>query len=127
MTNKKNTYASNIMGDFIVNAVTGAKYPWLVGSAEDKRFFKVIDTAQNVNLKSPDFGKNISNKLFYESPFEYMNHKHIKLDSTIIESWRNRLNEHFPDNPYMHGSIQRNDDELDDDQYDGNESYCSDS
>jgi len=132
MTRQKSAYPSNVMGEFIVNAVTGAKYPWQVGSFDDQRFFKVVDTANNVSFKSPDYEKKISNKLFYESPFEYMSHKHIKLDNSVIEKWRNRLNKHFPDNPYMHGSIGSNledqnpDKDIDHD-YEDNESYCSDS
>jgi len=98
--NKRNIFPSNIEGNYIVNAVTGAKYPWKVGSLDDQRFFKVTDTANNVNFYSVDYGKRVYNKLFYESPYEYMNHRNIKLDKETINNWLIRLNKHFPDNPY---------------------------
>lgn len=97
---ERNIFPSNIEGNYIVNAITGAKYPWKVGSLDDQRFFKVTDTANNVNWHSVDYGKRACNKLFYESPYEYMNHRNINLDKETINNWLIRLNKHFPDNPY---------------------------
>ena len=37
-------HPSNVMNQYIVNAITGVKYPYRVGSKDSLRLYKVIDT-----------------------------------------------------------------------------------
>ena len=41
---RQSCYYSDIVGEYIKDAVTGAKYPWKVGSKDDERFFRVTYT-----------------------------------------------------------------------------------
>tara|TARA_B100001093_G_scaffold507866_1_gene569084 strand:- start:4787 stop:5170 length:384 start_codon:yes stop_codon:yes gene_type:complete len=93
----KHCYYSDIVGGPIVNAVTGEKYPWKVGSINEKRFFRVIDTTNNENtLRKGDENTSIgrfSHKAFYETPEAFMNHRnYYELDKEIINNWYSRVN-----------------------------------
>ena len=92
---KKNLsyYASDIVGTYIVNPITGAKYPWKVGTLDENRFFKVIDNSNNVSFRSSEYGHRVSHKLYYETPTDYMKHRNIVLDQTVIENWKNKMQE----------------------------------
>tara|TARA_R110002074_G_scaffold159161_1_gene316489 strand:+ start:333 stop:671 length:339 start_codon:yes stop_codon:yes gene_type:complete len=71
----RNTYYSDVVGELIKNAVTGATYPWKVGSKEEEKFFRVI-TASNGNHKA-----------YYDSPKCYMEHHKCVLDDSLIKKW----------------------------------------
>ena len=92
---KKNVryYPSDIVGNFIVNAINGAKYPWKVGSFDENRFFKVIDTANRVTFRSPEYGPRVTHKLYYDSPMDYMKHRNIVLEKSVIDNWQNKMKE----------------------------------
>jgi hypothetical protein len=101
MNSKKNKvsycYYSNVVGSPIINAVTGEKYPWKVGSIHENRFFKVIDAGISDNFvgkANEDSSKGrISQKAFYENPEQFMNHRNYQdLDEEIINNWYNRVN-----------------------------------
>ena len=90
--NNKKTFYSNIVGTPIVNAVTGAKYPWEVGSKEEKKFFKVTSTTAYGQKKgNHELGSNQGGFAFFESPEEYMNHTGCKLSGDIVSSWHERM------------------------------------
>jgi len=74
-------YYSNVDGNYIHDAITNARYPWKVGSLNERRFFKVIDCAGNNNLGFA----------YYESPEAYMNHMNVELDEDIIDRWNKRM------------------------------------
>lgn len=76
---EKNFYSSE-RGQRIVNALTGEKYIYKVGSYEEQNFWRV----------TVPFTKNgITNsvKLFYISPSEYEYHRNVCLDTDIKIKW----------------------------------------
>ena len=103
-------YPSNLMGRPIRNAVTGARYPWRVGSKESKLLFRVIDSTSNcdkngyvitnanvkdLNSTAPADAKKMvysrdPNHCYYESPHQYMQHHNISLNSNLILDWKNK-------------------------------------
>ena len=89
-------YPSDVVGNPVVNAVTGAKYPWRVGKKEEDRFFKVIDTANNVGFGNLDYGCRVSHKLYYETPYQYMTHRNIELSDDFIKAWYTKQNAKYP-------------------------------
>ena len=102
-------YASNIVGGKIMDAITGYPSEWLVGSYDEMRFFKVIDSRSETDengRKRP--GLRVSHQLFYESPSEYMKHRGTSVDPKIIEDWHNRKELLFPDNMRADKSVFSN-------------------
>ena len=96
----KKEYYSNVIGSNIVNAISNAKYPWRVGSKDENRFFRVINTVPYTNYKRKGSINNYDSvsscKAFYENPHEYMEHCNIELDQEYVDSWYNRYNEMYP-------------------------------
>lgn len=89
---KNKIFYSNVVGGPIVNAVTGAKYPWEVGSLNEKRFFKVTsNTAYGQKRGDHLLGSNQAGVAFYENPEEYMKFTGCKLSDDIVEVWRERV------------------------------------
>ena len=83
-------YYSDIVGSPILDAVTGEKYPYKVGSLDENRFFKVRSTVayKNSNSKNIEFGNaSITNQAFYLTPTAYMEHKNVELSQDIKDSW----------------------------------------
>ena len=93
-------YYSDVVGSYIMNAVTGEKYPWKVGSFDERRFFKVTDTTNTKNVgRKGNYNSSqgrSSHFAYYETPQAYMNHKQIELDETVIYDWYDRKNLFFP-------------------------------
>lgn len=89
-------YPSDIVGQTIVDARTGAKQPWCVGESGERRFFKVRDTSSSVTLFSKEYGLCITHTLFYETPYQYMKHRNVVLDDEFIKAWYDSKNELFP-------------------------------
>ena len=100
--NKKsgNCYYSNVMGEYIKDAITGEKYPWRVGSNDETRFFRVtnatnmIDTGRR-GISNSYMGRD-SRKAFYENPHAYMRHRHIELDEDFINEWYEKHERLYP-------------------------------
>ena len=97
---KKKEYYSDIIGDYIVDAKTGAKYPWKVGSLDEQRFFRVTNTVpiQNFERKGTynSYSNRSSGKAFYETPHAYMNHCNVDLDDDYVKLWYNKVNKLYP-------------------------------
>ena len=95
-----NIYYSNIVGTSIVDAITGAKYPWRVGSTDEQRFFRTLSTVIPHYLKQKgEYAKlntRSANKAFYEDPFAYMKHNNINLTDDFIKEWYNNKNKLYP-------------------------------
>ena len=89
-------YASDIVGNYVVDAMTGAKFPWKVGKQGENRFFKVVDTANRVDFRSQDYGRRVSHKLYYETPYHYMAHRNVELSDDFIKEWYMKQNERYP-------------------------------
>ena len=68
-----NYYPSNIENSKIRNAITGIPYNCYVGTKDEYRFFRVIDSTGNYNINGKREGRNIGpNKLFFQNKEEYI-------------------------------------------------------
>lgn len=104
--NNKTYYSTKYKG-LIVNAVTGDKYKYRIGSADEKRFFTVTVQMRNPNkvckvIRKSRRSKNTrrnqqydvfpiteSVKLFYDNPEQYETHRGARLSQQEKDSWRN--------------------------------------
>ena len=69
-------YSSNVLNTPIVNAITGVKYPWTVGSYGENFLWKVMNTAK------------FEPKLyFYDSPEQYEEYRRVKIDPEAKMVW----------------------------------------
>ena len=101
----KDCYYSDVVGRYIVDAITGAKYPWNVGSLDEQRFFKVTDTTNNVDRSRKGeyncYHGRTSRKAFYENPHAYMKFSRIELDDDLINEWYDKRERLYPEE-YTH-------------------------
>ena len=69
-------FPSNVMGAPIVNAITGVKYPWRVGSYGETFLWKVVNCT------------HFDPKLyFYDSPEQYEAYKNVQIDPEAKFEW----------------------------------------
>jgi hypothetical protein len=96
--NKGREYYSDGVGNYIVDAITGAKYPWLVGSLDERRFFRVTNTNPNSAKKGDTKNYDIqsSGKAFYENPYAYMKYNNVELNEHEIKLWYDNANIIYP-------------------------------
>ena len=73
-------YGSGQQGSRIRNAVTGERYPHLVGSKNEDLYFKVIDSTGRSGRRNPII-------LFYDTPEQYENHHFITVGPDVKEIW----------------------------------------
>lgn len=71
-------FGSSLNGSRIRNAVTGGKYPHMVGSINEDLYFKVCDTSGV---------RNDPLILYYDNPEQYENHFFTNIDQRIKEDW----------------------------------------
>jgi len=87
----RNTYYSDNVGELIKDAVTGAIYPYKVGSKDEDKFFRVIITCNPSDLvlkgKMQNTMERGVHKAFYDSPKSYMEHHKCVLDDELIKGW----------------------------------------
>ena len=76
---EKNFYSSE-RGHYIVNALTGEKYNYKVGSLDERKFWRVT-------IPFTKDGVTNSTKLFYISPSEYEYHRDINVGIDIKIKW----------------------------------------
>ena len=69
-------FQSNVMGLPIVNAITGVKYPWNVGSFEENHLWKVADCSGIVPVT-----------YFYDSPEQYEAYRKVTIDQDSKDAW----------------------------------------
>ena len=97
---KQSCYYSDIVGECIKDAITGAKYPWRVGSVNEQRFFRVMCTTSFVDPTRKgmydSYAGRSARKAFYEDPYAYMQHRKIELDEDIVKKWYDKMNELYP-------------------------------
>lgn len=87
----KKVYYSDIVGSPILDAITGAKYPYKVGSYDESKFFKVKSTTAYRNTHSKlqyPASHTTSNQAFYQNPQAYMNHLKVQLSDDIVNNWK---------------------------------------
>ena len=69
-------FPSNVANTPIVNAITGVKYPWTVGSFGESFLWKVMNTTR------------FEPKLyFYDSPEQYEEHRRVKINPDAKTTW----------------------------------------
>jgi hypothetical protein len=76
-------YGSGQQGSKIRNAVTGQRYPYLVGSSNEDLFFKVSDASARNKRKDTLI-------LFYDSPEQYENHHFTTISQDIKNRWQEK-------------------------------------
>jgi hypothetical protein len=89
----KKVYYSDVVGSPILDAVTGAKYPFKVGSVDENKFFKVRSTTayKNRSAKSTyPTCASVTNQAFYENPQSYMSHHSAVLSKEILDKWNEK-------------------------------------
>ena len=69
-------FPSNVMGAPIVNAITGVKYPWTVGSFEENHLWKVVNCTRFTPMT-----------YFYDSPEQHEAHKRVTIDPESKAAW----------------------------------------
>lgn len=69
-------FASNVMGLPIVNAITGVKYPWTVGSFEENHLWKVTNCTRFTPMT-----------YFYDSPEQYEAYRWVQVDPESKAAW----------------------------------------
>ena len=100
---RRKYYPSNKSQSFIVNAVTGEKYPYKVGSWDQSRFYKIVDTTGAcdgegyviTSLKEPT--NPSPNHLFFDNPEECMKHMRIQISPEQVKMWRAKVKARFTD------------------------------
>ena len=82
---KKRKFYTTKRNSKIVNAVTGMEYPWVQGTLDEKRLYKVIDSTVYydedgfIRSRKSNTNKN-PNLLYFDSPEQYLTHMKIKVD-----------------------------------------------
>jgi hypothetical protein len=69
-------FSSNVVGLPIVNAITGMKYPWTVGSFEENHLWKVVNCTRFTPMT-----------YFYDSPEQHEAHKRVTIDPESKAAW----------------------------------------
>ena len=101
---KRMYYPSNIPETYAVNAITGVKYPFKVGTFDSLRAFNVIDTRTKCDnrgfvIKNTDKDAELGhpNRLYYDNPEQYMQHRKVMIDDELVQSWHKHVNQLFSD------------------------------
>ena len=92
-------YYSDIVGSSIRDAITGARTPWMVGSINERRYFKVRSSTaySNPYAKGVSSGsRRETRQAFYDTPDSYMKHQDVVLDPELVKMWYNKVNKLFP-------------------------------
>lgn len=95
----REVYYSDVVGNTIRDAITGARMPWTVGSTDERRFFKVRSTTAYANSHAKgvlDCGDNSVRQAFYETPNSYMNHHAVILENDLVNTWHDTINKNYP-------------------------------
>jgi len=96
---RRSYYPSNIQEQYVVNAVSGAPYPFRVGSLESLRLFHVTDATGMCDSRGLRGAVNREpNHLYYTNPQEYMRHRGGRqaFDSALVEAWHSNIDRLFP-------------------------------
>ena len=93
---KRRYYPSNKPQTNVRNAVTGVKYPYLVGSADQRALYKMVDSTGTCDgdgfmiTSKYDLPNSNPNHLFYDSPEQCMSNLRISIQPDDIARWRER-------------------------------------
>jgi len=103
---KKRKFYTTKRNSKIVNAVTGLEYPWVQGSLNEKRLYKVIDSTVYYDdegfFRSRKSAINYnSNLLYFDSPEQYLTYMRVKVDQKKkyeIMKWHDNNRKLFSNN-----------------------------
>lgn len=100
---RKRKYFPTKLGKQIVNANTGVKYPYIQGSFEELRLYKIVDTTATCDengLKLPLFSQpnRSPNFLYYDSPEQGMRHLKLQFSHGHFNKWHENRARMFPNN-----------------------------
>lgn len=90
------------------DVVTDAKYPFKVGSIDEKKFFKVRSTTAYTNRLAKTLyptGALVTNQAFYENPQSYMQHNKVVLSEEILWLLINHYLYHYLNIDYLYYKI----------------------
>jgi hypothetical protein len=93
-------FPSNKPQVFIVNAVTGVPYPYVVGSKEQTLLYKMVDATgrcdeDGYTIKAADDLPNFNtNHLFYDSPEQCMSHLRVTINQADVKRWHDHRQMH---------------------------------
>lgn len=99
----KPKYYPTKLGRQIVNAITGSKYPYIQGSFEELRLYKIVDvtaTCDEHGVKLPLFSpaNRTPNFLYYDSPEQGMRHLKLAFSYGHFNKWHEDRARMFPNN-----------------------------
>ncbi len=77
-------FGTGLHGSRIRNAVTGAYYDSIVGTADEDLFFKVVDSTGHKGRKEPLM-------LYYDSPEQYERHHYTSVSHNVKQNWVKRV------------------------------------
>jgi hypothetical protein len=77
-------FGTGLHGSRIRNAVTGAYYDSIVGTADEDLFFKVVDSTGHKGRKEPLM-------LYYDSPEQYERHHYTSVSHNVKQNWIKRV------------------------------------
>tara|TARA_Y100000389_G_C17317440_1_gene441246 strand:- start:235 stop:699 length:465 start_codon:yes stop_codon:yes gene_type:complete len=100
---KRMYYPSNVNNTNIVNAITGNKYPWLKGTIDELRLFRVVDSSGRCDNygfydRRGNHGESFNkepNILYYDGPNEYMKHRKTNVAPGLVSEWNTTRGELF--------------------------------
>ena len=96
---RRSYYPSNVQEQYVVNAVSGAPYPFRVGSFESLRLFHVTDATGLCDGRGLSGTLNREpNHLYYTDPQQYMRHRGGRqaFDRAFVDAWRSKVDWLFP-------------------------------
>ncbi len=98
------SFASDVHGAQIRNAVTGSYYEERIGTLKEKKFFKVSGKSSfkmNSDGVVLDEGYNMSS-FYYDNPEQYEKHKNVVVSQAVKDKWRLNADAHDnqEDQPY---------------------------
>jgi hypothetical protein len=97
---RRRYFPSNVQDSFIVNAETGVKYTFRVGSNDSRCLFKMVDTTGvcdkngfEINPRDASYPNRNPNHIYYDSPEQFMRHQRTTLDPELIAGFKRRQGE----------------------------------
>lgn len=97
----RDVYYSDIVGEYIKDAITGAAQPWRVGSTDEDKFFRVIVTTNPPSSSRKGAINNTisreAHKAFYDTPIAYMKHNNCMLEDAFVKEWYETQNVKNPE------------------------------
>jgi hypothetical protein len=103
---KRRYFPSNTQNSFIVNAETGVKYDYRVGSFESRRLFKMVDSTGAcdsegfvMDPRDDTYPNRNPNHIFYDSPEQFARHQRTAIEPHFIENFNKRKAELFTSLP----------------------------